>query len=79
MKWHPAHQMWSSSSERNGTPTVIYNVTELRVDSNYVYYYIHWTRWKSVPKKGKKTCHKKCPQNKFQKLEDALELLTYLS
>ena len=23
---------------------VIYNVTSLRVDPDYVYYYIHWTR-----------------------------------
>ena len=39
-------QMENGPSEKNLTEqTVIYNVTELRVDSNYVYYYIHWTRW----------------------------------
>ena len=38
-------QMENGPSEKNVTEqTVIYNVTELRVDSNYVYYYIHWTR-----------------------------------
>ena len=24
---------------------VIYNVTSLRLDPDYMYYYIHWTRW----------------------------------
>ena len=31
---------------RNVTREVmIYNVTSLRVDPDYMYYYIHWTRW----------------------------------
>ena len=27
---------------------VIYNVTSLRVDPDYMYYYIHWTRWVNI-------------------------------
>ena len=33
--------------ENNGTSfeTVDYDVTDLRVDPDYIYYYIHWTRY----------------------------------
>ena len=28
---------------------IIYNVTSLRLDPDYMYYYIHWTRWGRHP------------------------------
>ena len=31
---------------------VIYNVTSLRVDPDYMYYYIHWTRWGNIINNG---------------------------
>ena len=29
---------------RSNTTQIMYNVTELRVNPDYMYYYIHWTR-----------------------------------
>jgi len=36
--------------ETNGSThvTVVYNATDLRVDPDYLYYYIHWTRYGTV-------------------------------
>ena len=35
--------------KNNGTEEiVIYNVTSLRIDPDYMYYYIHWTRSASL-------------------------------
>ena len=32
--------------EANTTQEVVYfNVTSLRIHPDYVYYYVHWTRW----------------------------------
>ena len=39
----PSYPQWTD--EKNVTEEIlIYNVTELRLNPNYMYYYIHWTR-----------------------------------